>query len=338
MGQMYLKVLIIMIALFVFMIPGFILKKCKMVGEGGAKTLSNLLLYVCQPALAVNAFCVFTQEDYTLVYSMNMLRLLRNFALCAAISVIACFVLFLICKIIFIKWKKRGDANIFSYVTIFSNCGFLGLPFIAAFTDGNALASMYMMVFNIVFLAFSWTIGVYLITGSAKYMSVKKIVLHPAILASVFALILFFVPKINFFMFDALTDFQMIPKYLSNMTAPLSMIIVGIRMADVNIKMLFCNAGIYFASFLKLIVAPAITLCIGLAFKSLLIPGESMGYEEYVYLAPVIAMAMSPAAAVVAMAESFGGDKELATCTFITGTLLSVVIIPLTVSLIMLTV
>ncbi|MCD8206470.1 MAG: hypothetical protein LUD72_00880, partial [Bacteroidales bacterium] len=183
-GQMYLKTLIIMCALVVFMVPGLILRKCKMIGEGGTKTLSNILLYVCQPAISINAFCVFSDADWETIQDMSRARLLRNFGLCIAISVAACLVVFLVCKLIFIKWKNRDEANIFTFVAIFSNCAFLGMPFIEAFTDGNALASIYMMVFNIVFLVLCWTLGVYLITGDVHSMKAKKILLHPSIIAS----------------------------------------------------------------------------------------------------------------------------------------------------------
>ena len=63
MGEIYLKVLLIMVVFSAFAVPGFALKKLKMIGEGGTLTLSNILLYVCQPALAIKAICVFSKED-----------------------------------------------------------------------------------------------------------------------------------------------------------------------------------------------------------------------------------------------------------------------------------
>ena len=64
MGAIYLKVLLIMTVFVAFALPGFALRKLKMIGDGGTLTLSNLLLYVCQPALAIKAFCVFSKEDF----------------------------------------------------------------------------------------------------------------------------------------------------------------------------------------------------------------------------------------------------------------------------------
>ncbi len=84
--QIFLKVFLIMAVLFAFAIPGFALKKLKMLGEGSLLALSNILLYVCQPALVIKAFCVFTKEQEEAVYSLGMLNLLADFGVTAAID------------------------------------------------------------------------------------------------------------------------------------------------------------------------------------------------------------------------------------------------------------
>lgn len=328
--QIFLKVFLIMAVLFAFAIPGFALKKMKMLGEGSLLALSNILLYVCQPALVIKAFCVFTKEQKEAVYSLGMLNLLADFGVAAAISLIAVLLVFGIAKLVFIKNRDKKAADVYTYAAIFSNNGFLGVPFIEMFTDGNPLAVMYIMVFNIVFNFLSWTLGVVLITGNVKDISVKKLLLNPTIIACFIGLILFFVPQINFFAVDGLEVLSMLPQYIAYMTAPLSMIIVGIRIAESSPKSLFLKKGVYAAGGLRLIVSPFLTLAVSVLF-CLMVGGSAgalTGARQYVFLAPVIAMSMSPAASVVAMAERFDGDKEAATSVFVTNTLISVVVIP----------
>ncbi|MDE7452948.1 MAG: AEC family transporter [Clostridia bacterium] len=326
--MLYLKVLIIMLVLAAFAVPGFALKKLKMIGEGGTLTLSNVLLYVCQPALVVKSFCVFTDAEFEVVQSVSRLILLKNFGISFAFAVASLLLMLGVSKLVFIKAKDKSAARVYSYVAVFSNCGFLGVPFVEAFTDGNPLATMYVMVFNVAFIILCWTVGVVLITGDFKQIRPKKVFLNPAIITSVVAAVLFFVPEINFFMIDAVKGLGIFPKYLGYCTAPLSMIIVGIRLAETPAKSLFCKKGVYISGALRLIVAPFLTLLLVLPFTRFFGAGADCGFEEYVYLAPVIAMAMSPAASVVAMAETFDGDKETATAAFVTGTILSVVTIP----------
>lgn len=332
MGEIYLKTLLIMAVLFAFMVPGFALKKLNFIGEGGTFTLSNILLYVCQPALAVKAFCVFGADDWEIVQSVSKLTLLKNFGIVAAITVVAMGLMYGLCRLIFIKAKNRQAANVYSFIAVFSNCGFFGVPFVEMFTDGNPLAVMYVMVFNVIFNFLCWTLGVALITGSVKNIKIKKLVCNPAIISCFVAILLFFVPKINIFMIDKVSELRVFPQYLAYMTAPLSMIIVGIRLAETTPKQLFCNKGVYLAGVLRLIIAPFLTLLVGMPFWGILGQGAASGYEEYVYLAPVIAMTMSPAASVVAMAERFGGDKQTATAAFVTNTLLSIITVPLVIS------
>ncbi|MBO5328756.1 MAG: AEC family transporter [Clostridia bacterium] len=311
------------------------LKKLKVIKEGATHALSTVLLYVCQPALAIKAFCVFSKEEYAIVNSVDKLTLLKNFGITTVITVVSIVALFLICKAIFFKSKNKAKTNVYSFVAMFSNCGFLGIPFIQMFTDNNPLAVMYMMVFNVSFNVLCWTLGVYLVTGDAKNISLKKVLLNPTLISNFLGLIIFFIPQINIFMFEGFKDLQTFPLYLSYMTAPISMIIVGIRLAETPVKQLFCHKGVYISSALRLVVSPFLTLLIALPFIPLLGSGLASGFEEYVYLAPVIAMAMSPAAAVVAIAEAFGGDRDSATSSFVTGTLISIITIPLVISAVM---
>lgn len=69
-----------------------------------------------------------------------------------------------------------------------------------------------------------------------------KILLNPPTVATVIALPFFFcnvqMPS------QILTVFS----YLGDMTLPLSMIILGVRLADVHLRSLFCDLKVYLAS------------------------------------------------------------------------------------------
>lgn len=331
MGEIFLKAIIITAVLLFFAVPGYALKKLNMLGEGAKLTLSNILLYVCQPAMIVAAFAVFSDGDYAKIRAVSRVEILCNFALCAALSLAALGVMFLICKLVFIKSKNRAAADIYTFIAVFSNCGFLGVPFVQMFTDGDPLAVMYLMVFNLVFAVLVWTLGVYLITHNFKDVSAKKVLLNPTIIATAVALLLFFVPEINFFMFDAVKELGNIPSALSSMTAPVAMILVGVSLAEMPLKSLFTTAGVYVAGALRLVAAPIITFALAVLFRTV-----SAGYidsltapTDYVFLAPVLAMIMSPASVVVALAERYDGEKELAAKAYVTNTLFSLITVPL---------
>lgn len=332
--EIYVKTILAIAVLLAFIVPGFILRKLKVIEKNGKRTLSSILLYVCQPALMISSFCVFSEEDFAEIKSIGYLPILKNFFIAAVLSLAAMLLVFVLARLLFLKYPDKGRADIYAYASIFSNCGFLGVPFIEILTDGSVLAVMYLMIFNVVFNILVWTLGVWLITGNRSDISIKKILINPLIISTLFALLLFFVPQINFFMFEPLKDLQLFPSYLSTMTAPLSMIIVGISMADIPFKTLFDDIGIYATGLLRLVIAPIATLGLAIALQfitaNFLTPTPQ---SDYIFLAPVIAMAMSPAATIVAMSEQYGKDTSRATATFVTNTLLSVITLPLVMSL-----
>lgn len=58
---------------------------------------------------------------------------------------------------------------------------------------------------------------------------------------------------------------------LANMSAPLSMVVVGVRLADLGVKEAFKGWGNYLSSFVGLILAPAILLAAAVSLKIFLI-------------------------------------------------------------------
>lgn len=330
MGAIFLKTFVILAALMLFAVPGLVLKKLNMLGDGAKTTLGNILLYVCQPALIISSFTVFSDADYETIRSYDRVDLLADFGVVAAVSTVAILAMFALCKAVFVRYKDRPAADVYTFIAMFSNCGFLGVPFVEMFTDGNAVAVLYVMVFNLVFAVLAWTLGVYLITHDAHDISPKKVLLNPTVIATAAAVVMFFVPEINFFMIDGCKELGTVPSALGTMTAPISMILVGVALAELPVRSLFDKSGIYVAGALRLVVAPLVTFGIAVAFKYMTAGGVAAHPDgEYVFLAPVLAMCMSPAAIIVAMTERFGKARELAAAAYVSDTLFSLVSVPL---------
>ncbi len=323
MADIIVKVLLIMSVLLVFAVPGFLLRKKNFVRSGSTYSLSNILLYVCQPLLIIKSFAIDPIQPSG--------EIILNFLYVFLFSTVAMLITFLVAALFFTKIreeKKRKD--VFIFISIFSNCGFVGIPFIDMFTDGNSQAMMYIVIFNAAFNVLIWTLGAYLITQDKKQISVKKALLNPCTIGTVIGFVFFLVPQINIFDMQAVKELQQIVVYTGNMTAPLSMMIVGIRLAELSPKALFKDKGVYFSAIVRLLIAPALTYLIILPFKLWGIFAD----DVYLLLAPVIAMAMPPAASIVAFAEKFDGEKETAAAAYATGTLLSLITLPLVLVLI----
>lgn len=325
MADIIIKVLLIMLVLFAFAVPGFILRKTGLVKSDSLYSISNILLCFAQPMLIIQAFAV----DPIAPTGETLLNFLWVFLF----SVAAILLTFGASKLVFLFMKgeeQRRRRDLLVFVGTFSNCAFVGIPFVDMFTGGDSEAMMYITVFTVAFNLLLWTLGAYLITQDKKQISLKKALLNPCTIGSVIGFLLFLVPQINIFDMEEVAELQQIVTYGGGMTAPLSMLVVGVRIAELSPKKLFCDRGIYLASLVRLVLSAALTYLLILPFKLTGVFADA----PYVLLAPVIAMAMPPAASVVAFAEKLDGEKEYAAAAYSTGTLLSIVTLPVAMLLI----
>ena len=104
------------------------------------------------------------------------------------------------------------------------------------------------MVFTIAL----WTYGVIVFTGSTSKENIKKVLINPAIVAVYIGIIvMIFNIKLPLAIIDT-------SKIVGEMTAPISMIIVGNILSKVRIKDIFKEKTIYYGALIKLIIIPLV--------------------------------------------------------------------------------
>lgn len=288
-------------------IPAFILKKTKLLNNDSIKPLTALLLYATSPVLV---FCNFQQCDFTPEIAVSMLWV--------ALVGLICFALLSIITIVIIKPKTADYANrVSAFCSISSNIGYMGLPVLQALFPNNPLPIIYCSVMITLFNVYAWTVGSYIITGDANFVSAKNAFLNPMTIALFVSL--------PFFIFNwkiselSPTVFNSI-KMLGNCTTPLSMSILGIRLADSSLKEVFGKARGYVVALLKLIVAPLIVFGVLALFPNL----ETIA-KQVIFTV----MAMPTATLSVVFCEKYYSDGLQATNHFVLVTLLSILTIPL---------
>ena len=319
MTQIVTKTALILLVLFLFILPGFLLKKTGLVRADSLYSLANILLYLCQPMLSVKAFAVDPVAPTGTVYLNFLYVLLFSFAML--------FLVFGASKLAFRFMRapeERRKKDVLTFIGTFSNCSFVGLPFMDMFTGGDSEAMMYITVFAVAFNVLVWTLGAYLITQDKKQISLKKALFNPCLVGSFVGLLLFSVPQINIFNMEEVAELRQLVVYTGNMTAPVSMLVVGVRLAELSPRELFCDPKIYLAAFVRLFVSFGIAYLVVLPFKLTGLFDAS----PYVLIAPVVAMSMPPAATIVAFAEKYDGEKRFAAAAFSATTLFSAVSLP----------
>ncbi len=272
--------------LFGLCIPGFVLRKFKNIGDEGKKAISTTVTYIGQAALAIYSFQI---NKYTPAILSNILFTV----LFAVLSILLCAV---IARVVYKKAFKEGvegtrDRTL-GFIAIFSNCGFMGIPFVQMLLPGNTEAVLYLAVYLSVFNALVWSVGVYFISGEKKHVKPTKIFLNPPTVALIFALPLFFagitLPDILFKGVE----------HLANICTPMSMIIMGMYLAESKPRELVADKKLYIAVLLRLIVSPFVMLLVMLPFNGII--------DANLRLSCFIVASMPSAAAAITMNDVFG--------------------------------
>lgn len=287
--------------LLLYAVPGFILSKTKAVTTDALPAFAKVLMYVCQPCLTLYTF---NDSEFSGKLFGQMLLFLLVITL-VQILTMGCFYL------IFRKKQENVKYRIYTVASTFVNCSFFGVPVLQALLPGtNAVvfSNMYFVSMSLL----GWTLACAIITRDRKYISVKNILLNPAILIMAVALPLFiFGVKLPSKLYDAVS-------IVGKMTTPLCMLIMGVRLGSMSFKKIFANKTAYAIVLVNQIVYPLIAL--GAAS---LIP-----WEPYIRQAAYI-MACCPVASVILnFAELVGEGQEDAANMLLLGTILSVVTMP----------
>jgi|GEM_PF-122397 len=317
----FIDVLITVIFLILLAAPGFIFAKLKMLPEKAAETISVIVLYCCQSVLVITSF---QKKAFDPQIGLNMLWV-------ALIALCVHFIMFAILKLVFIGKSADDKVRVMKFASMFSNCGFMGFPFLQSLFSHNVELLSEIMIYGAVIIAvfnfLTWTFGVYIMTGDKKQVSFKKIALNPVIISLIIGFILFVAlpcPIVDLAadgstLDSIFTKLMQSMNYLADMVTPCSMIVIGIRLANVNLKQLFLDKRAYISAFFKLVVMSLVAI-LAVAF---------LPVDVTVKYAIFFLLSMPSATNTAMFAVKFGGDGDFASVCVLLSTTLSVITIPL---------
>lgn len=286
--------------MMMLMLAGGIAFRCKWINESGVRQISNLLLYVVNPMTMIAAY----QTTFTL-------EKLRDLGVTFVIAAITLIIGVLVANFLFGNLEGVEKFGI-----CFSNCGFMGIPLIKAVLGDGAVfyLSAYLVAANLI----TWTYGIYLVTHDKAYLSVKKAILNPGTLSVIAGLLLFFSPvKLPELLYNGVNT-------LGNLNTPLAMIVLGSYIARISLKQLILSRHIYFVSALRLIVYPLGTLAL-----LCLIPNSLYTIKITIYIASVAPAAVNT----MLFAIQFGGNSEKGASFVSMSSILSMLTMPVIISL-----
>ena len=288
-------------ALFLVMLCGIIARRRHLIDENSTTAMSRLLLYVTQPLLIISSF----ELEYKPSLIATGLTVL-------AVSVGVHLASTLLGRLLFFRMADGEQRKIFRYAFIFANCSFLGFPLLdIIFKSGEGIfyGSFWCIMFNF----YNWTYG-YSLMQSKQNSKINwfKAFVNAGTVSTLIGIIIFsFRIRLPEVISDTLET-------VGDMTFPLSMIIIGSLLADIDFKRALKDIRLYIFAFLKLFALPlaAILICAALRLSGA------------VPLMAVIMCSMPSATNTAIFADAFGADKSLAAELVGVCTLFSVITIP----------
>ena len=288
-------------------VPGVIVVKTKMLKSQQSTALSKVLLYVGAPFLVID-------KMFDISFDGELLKVVIISAVLGVGFNLFCVFL---SRFAVMREKEVKTKGITRFCMVFANNGFLGFPLVSAVFPDRPLVMVALVIFNIICCVFMYTIGVVFVTGDKRAMSLKKAVFNPILIAFIVGLLLNLIK-----MDEWLPESTIYAGHLSGLVTPLSMVILGMKLGEVNVKNLFASPKMYYVSAIKLIVEPVLVLSIGYALNVF------FGIGVDVLFALFIAFALPTATTSTALADGYGGDVNNAAIFTLGTTMLSIATIP----------
>ena len=275
--------------MFALIIIGLILKKTKVIGKEGQKSMTNLVIDLILPCNIIFSFMIKFSS-----------KIAQDFMVILIISIL----IQVFCVIL--KRKKC-----LRYATICSNAGFLGNPIAQGVYGmmGLTLASIYLIPQRIMM----WSEGVSVFTEApTKKEMLKKIFSHPCIIACEIGVVLMLTGwRPPHFLQETITS-------ISNCNTAMSMLVIGMILADADPRTLV-DKDVLFYSVIRLIIIP---FCV-------FIPCWMLHIDSLVKGVSVLLAAMPAGATTTILASKYDCEEEFSVKLVVFSTAASLLTTPI---------
>ena len=302
-----------MAVLAIFMIIGFAVAKLKVVGKDASGVLSKLENTVFIPALVMGTF----MSNFTVEKLGATWRIL----LFSTVIVLIVIPIAVLCAKI--ASKDNYIRNIYTYGLTFANFGFMGIPIVSALFPEY---EMYYIIFTLPLWTFIYVWGVPSLLMGEENHSLKdklKALINPMFIALLIGAII------------GISEIKM-PDFITSVVdtcgdcmSPIAMIITGITFANMDIKKVLGNKGLYFITFVRLVVLPLMfggIYTLGVKLLSLDIPA-------YYFVCMLCSQAMPLGLNTVVIPAAYGKDTSVAAGMALVSHIISVITIPIILTL-----
>lgn len=292
-----------MTVLFILMLIGYYVNKKGFVTDATFKQLSWIVVYVACPAMVISG-------------SVNSGKMMQGAELFATLGfAVGLYVVLILIAFVtpYLLRVPKEDRGVYKVIMIFSNIGFMGFPLVSSLYGAEAL--LYAALFQIPFNVLIYTYGILVLkkkTGEKETLDLKKIMNIGVICCIISIIIALFQIQTPDFVKSTVSN-------LSNLTAPLSMMVIGASMTKIRFRELFTDVRLLLFCAWKLLLVPIVLLFV----LKIFINNEML-------LGVCMVVLSTPVASMTAMlAQQYDGNYSLASKSVALSTILSVITMPI---------
>ena len=293
--------------ILVMVMVGYVLTKKGWFDDKAPNLIAKLVTQIALPCYMISTIVGrFTAKE--------MLEMLPQLRFPAISMVILLAIAMAVAQLFLIDEKYRG-----LFVSMFfnSNTIFVGLPINQALFGDKSIP--YVLVYYMCNTTFFWTIGTYLIQKDGRkevtldFRGTLKKIFSPPLMGFIIGVLLVLLNiKLPAFL---LSDFQ----YLGNLTIPLSMIFIGISVANAGLSRLRFTQDNVLVLVGRFVVAPLLMMLI---VKNAQMP--QLMKEVFIIQSAMPVMTNAPV-----VAKLYGADSDYAAIMVTESTILTMLVIPI---------
>lgn len=308
-----------MIVLFGMMATGFFCYKKDWMDDSAASKLSRVVVNIFNPLLVING--VLGQSG-----SADGGRIRENLMMVVAYFAILILFGYLIVALL---RPKKTERTVYRLMSAFSNVGFMGIPVTKCVLGDEAVVyvAFYILVYNLLLYTFGMVLtgkaaaenGVVedatvsaAADGDRGLKKVLKQMMNPGVAASLIAIIIFGagieVPGFVADFFD----------YMGNATVPLSMFLIGVTVAQADVKSMLGDVRTYLYIVLRMLALPIL----------LIVLMKRLPIDPVVFGVFIIEIGMPVGGIVTIMTKESGADADCCTRGTVLSTMASILTIP----------
>lgn len=300
-----------MLVLFAMMLIGYFVYRKQWIAADTAGSLSKMVVNVFNPILVINGVLGQNRGAGMDNIRINLLFIILYFVVLILYSFL----------ILFFLRPGRHKKSIYRLMTIFSNLGFMGIPVVRSIYGNEAMIyiAFYILAYNLLL----YTYGMALTKkAAAEYRGTEgnkagwkesfQKMQNPGVAAALLAVIIFMSGV------EAPDYISTFCDYMGNATIPLSMILIGISVAETDLKKVFLDIRIYAFIIFRMVALP-----IFMIFLLRNIPVDTVIFGVF-----IIELGMPVGSIISLMARESGADADYCTKGVVLSTLASILTIP----------